>query len=171
MNKKEALDAMKIGKKIMHPYLKKHRGIDWIAMINPNINTELKKQMTSEEWLTINAHHTIMFSNGDICNDSFFFSDMSGLPDSGYLIYYVNFKNDPLSYFMFMYNMWNEDVCLEVFHDANCGYKHLWDKWVELKMAYGNDGAIARYLCELSEDYAATLVKFALLKYDGRKRI
>ena len=152
MNKKEALDAMKSGKRITHPDLKKIRGINWIMCV-PSLPNKL------------------IFSDSIICSESYFLDKHNMLPEYGYIEYHEEYKNDPLSYFMFMYNMWMEEVCKEVFKNANCGWKHLWDKWIELRNIYGYDGAIARYLCELSEDYAATLVKFALSKYDGRKRI
>ena len=81
-------------------------------------------------------------------------------------------SNDVTSFFYFMWNMWSEEICAEVFAEADCGWKHLWSKWNQANVRNGNVfGATEVFFAELDNSNRDLLVQYALTKYDGNRRI
>ena len=81
-------------------------------------------------------------------------------------------RNDVTSFMFFMWNMWSEDMCMEVFAAANCGPHHIWSKWVAACEQAGCAwGATELFYKELDQSNQDILVAYALTKYNGRNRI
>lgn len=82
-------------------------------------------------------------------------------------------RNDVSSYFYFMWNMWCESECKNVFSqpESQCNWQHFWDKWVGICNQFGVWGASERFYAELSEHHRDILVAYATTKYNRNKRL
>ena len=80
-------------------------------------------------------------------------------------------KNDVTSFMYFMWNMWSQSVCHEVFAGASCGPHHIWNKWCEAyNYAGGAWGATELFFRELDKTNRDILVAYAITKYNGGTR-
>lgn len=78
-------------------------------------------------------------------------------------------KDPIMHYFHFMFNQWNERRAAEVFADAPCGWRYLWQKWCDYIEQYGYYGAITMYFVEaLDSNLQNILATAANNYYNGR---
>lgn len=55
-------------------------------------------------------------------------------------------KNDIASFFYYMWNCWDEHECAVAFEKAECGWRHLWNKYREYNSQNGHYGAVEEFL-------------------------
>lgn len=80
-------------------------------------------------------------------------------------------KNDVTSFFMYMWNAWDENECRKAFAESDCNWQHFWNKWCSIYDRYGVNGAAERFYAELSNSNRDLLVKRATECYDRGRRI
>ena len=80
-------------------------------------------------------------------------------------------NNDIASFFYYMWNCWDEHECAVAFEKAECGWRHLWNKWREYNSQNGHYGAVEEFFANLDDRNQNLLVERALEMYSGKKRI
>ena len=80
-------------------------------------------------------------------------------------------KNDVASFFYYMWNAWCEEECAIAFANAECGWKHLWDKWCFACHKTSTFGASEEFFANLSEENQDMLVERATIVYNRKRRI
>ena len=71
----------------------------------------------------------------------------------------------------FMWNCWDEHECAVAFEKAECGWRHLWNKYREYNSQNGHYGAVEEFFANLDDRNQNLLVERALEMYSGKKRI
>lgn len=79
-------------------------------------------------------------------------------------------NNDVSSFFYYMWNAWCEEECRIAFSQANCGWRHFWEKWCGICDRHGVRGAAEIFFAELSDTNQDLLVKRACEVYDRARR-
>lgn len=80
-------------------------------------------------------------------------------------------KNDIASFFYYMWNCWDEHECAVAFEKAECGWRHLWNKYREYNSQNGHYGAVEEFFANLDDRNQNLLVERALEMNSGKKRI
>ncbi|MDU1635401.1 MAG: hypothetical protein E6834_22960 [Bacteroides ovatus] len=80
-------------------------------------------------------------------------------------------KNDIASFFYYMWNCWDEHECAVAFEKAECGWRHLWNKYREYNSQNGHYGAVEEFFANLDDRNQNLLIERALEMYSGKKRI
>lgn len=77
-------------------------------------------------------------------------------------------KNDIASFFYYMWNCWDEHECAVAFEKAECGWRHLWNKYREYNSQNGHYGAVEEFFANLDDRNQNLLVERALEMYSGK---